>query len=60
MAWVFTEAGFDAVDVHMPDILNGTSVLSISEAWPLLVGSLMVMCWVQAKRWANRERHRSP
>ncbi|KDQ55588.1 hypothetical protein JAAARDRAFT_208405 [Jaapia argillacea MUCL 33604] len=28
MAWAFTAAGFDAVDVHMSDILNGEVTLS--------------------------------
>ncbi len=28
MAWAFSEAGFDAVDVHMSDILNGSTSLS--------------------------------
>ncbi|KAJ6526938.1 CobB/CobQ-like glutamine amidotransferase domain-containing protein [Mycena vulgaris] len=28
MAWAFTAAGFDAVDVHMSDILSGTTHLS--------------------------------
>jgi phosphoribosylformylglycinamidine synthase len=28
MAWAFTAAGFDAVDVHMSDILNGSVLLS--------------------------------
>ncbi|KLO16949.1 phosphoribosylformylglycinamidin [Schizopora paradoxa] len=28
MAWAFSEAGFDAIDVHMSDILNGSTSLS--------------------------------
>ena len=28
MAWAFTAAGFDAVDVHMSDIINGSVTLS--------------------------------
>ncbi|KAJ7090863.1 CobB/CobQ-like glutamine amidotransferase domain-containing protein [Mycena belliarum] len=28
MAWAFTAAGFDAIDVHMSDILSGTTRLS--------------------------------
>ncbi|KAF5335622.1 hypothetical protein D9758_014809 [Tetrapyrgos nigripes] len=28
MAWAFTAAGFDAVDVHMSDILNGSTTLA--------------------------------
>ncbi|KAF9227181.1 phosphoribosylformylglycinamidin [Gyrodon lividus] len=28
MAWAFTEAGFDAIDVHMSDLLSGTLSLS--------------------------------
>lgn len=47
MAAAFDAAGFDAVDVHMSDLLSGRVTWMILLDWPRVVDFLMVMCWVQ-------------
>ncbi|STE84385.1 Phosphoribosylformylglycinamidine synthase [Escherichia coli] len=50
MAAAFHRAGFDAIDVHMSDLLDWTPrAWKISTPWSRAVVSPTVMCWVPVK-----------
>lgn len=49
MAAAFHRAGFDAIDVHMSDLLTGRTGTEDFHAWSRAVVSPTVMCWVPVK-----------
>jgi hypothetical protein len=49
MAAAFHRAGFDAIDVHMSDLLAGVPVWKISRRWWRAAASLTVTCWARVK-----------
>ncbi|EMD33814.1 hypothetical protein CERSUDRAFT_142149 [Gelatoporia subvermispora B] len=53
MAWAFTAAGFDAVDVHMSDILRGTTSLSVFRGFAACGGFSYGDVLGAGKGWAN-------
>ncbi|PCH35952.1 phosphoribosylformylglycinamidin [Wolfiporia cocos MD-104 SS10] len=53
MAWAFTAAGFDAVDVHMSDILNGSISLSDFRGFAACGGFSYGDVLGAGKGWAN-------
>lgn len=53
MAWAFTAAGFDAIDVHMSDILNGSTSLSAFRGLAACGGFSYGDVLGAGKGWAN-------
>ena len=54
MAAAFDRAGFDAVDVHMTDILVGRASISPASAgWPPAAGSRTATCSAPGEGWAK-------
>jgi len=53
MAWAFTAAGFDAIDVHMSDILNGSISLSNFRGFAACGGFSYGDVLGAGKGWAN-------
>ncbi|KAF9005959.1 CobB/CobQ-like glutamine amidotransferase domain-containing protein [Cyathus striatus] len=53
MAWAFTAAGFDAVDVHMSDILSGTVSLASFRGFAACGGFSYGDVLGAGKGWAN-------
>ncbi|OCH89042.1 phosphoribosylformylglycinamidin [Obba rivulosa] len=53
MAWAFTAAGFDAVDVHMSDILRGATSLSAFRGFAACGGFSYGDVLGAGKGWAN-------
>lgn len=49
MAAAFHRAGFDAIDVHMSDLLAGRTGTEDFHAWSRAVVSPTVTCWAQVK-----------
>ncbi|KZT04179.1 phosphoribosylformylglycinamidin [Laetiporus sulphureus 93-53] len=53
MAWAFTAAGFDAIDVHMSDILSGAASLSAFRGFAACGGFSYGDVLGAGKGWAN-------
>lgn len=53
MAWAFTAAGFDAIDVHMSDILNGSVILDNFRGFAACGGFSYGDVLGAGKGWAN-------
>ncbi|KZT04199.1 phosphoribosylformylglycinamidin [Laetiporus sulphureus 93-53] len=56
MAWAFTAAGFDAIDVHMSDILSGAASLSALRGFAACGGFSYGDVLGAGKGWANSNR----
>ncbi|KAH9973938.1 phosphoribosylformylglycinamidine synthase [Russula compacta] len=54
MAWAFTAAGFDAVDVHMSDLITGSADLAEFRGLAACGGSPTVTCWAPARAGRTR------
>jgi phosphoribosylformylglycinamidine synthase len=54
MAAAFHRAGFDAIDVHMSDLLAGVPVWKISRRWWPAAASPTATCWARVKAGRSR------
>jgi hypothetical protein len=54
MAAAFHRAGFDAIDVHMSDLLAGRTGLAISRRWWPAAASPTATCWARVKAGRSR------